>query len=306
MKKIIIDTDPGCDDALALMLMFQSRAFDIKAVTTVAGNSTIEKVTRNAQTILDLINERNVAIYSGKTKPIRRNLVTAVVHGESGLDGVNVNQTKYRLTNNADERIIELVKGNPRKITLLALGPLSNIARAFIKEPKLPDQIKEMVIMGGAINVCGNMNRVAEFNMFVDPEAAEIVFQTDVRKVLIPLDVCNQVIIPITDFEILKKSILYRPIKTMMKNFAFELEKDVGVQGVLVYDAVAAYYLINPEAFQLKPMDIVIETRGEYTLGMTVVEKRKMARNDFNIQVAMDIDKNAFIKDFFDILQEEI
>lgn len=305
MNKIIVDTDPGCDDALALMLLFKSGAVNVKAITTVAGNSAIDKVTRNAKAVLDSLGETEVPIYSGKPRPLKRSLITANVHGDSGLDGFNTSQTKFRLTNNADEKIIQIIKENPKEITLLTLGPLTNVARAFIKEPKLPGLLKEMVIMGGAIDVCGNMNRVAEFNMFVDPEAAEIVFKAKVEKILIPLDVCNQIVISIDAFEELKKAPLYKRIRAMMKSFAFKLEKDVGVKGVLIYDAVAAYYLFNPKAFQLKPMDILIETKGKYTFGMTVAEKRKKARKNFNTQVAMDIDKKAFIRNFFRILKKQ-
>jgi len=305
MNKIIVDTDPGCDDALALMLLFKSGVVNVKAITTVAGNSTVDKVTRNAQAVLDSLGETEVPIYSGKPKPIKRSLITANVHGDSGLDGFDTSQTKFQLTNNADEKIIQLIKESPKEITLLTLGPLTNIARGFVKEPKLPQLLKEIIIMGGAIDVCGNMNRVAEFNMFVDPEAAEIVFKAKVNKILIPLDVCNQIIIPIAAFEKLKKAPLYKKIRAMMKSFAFKLEKDVGVKGVLIYDAVAAYYLFNPKAFQLKPMDILIETKGKYTFGMTVAEKRKRARKNFNTQVAMDIDKKAFIRNFFRILKKQ-
>lgn len=303
MNKLIIDTDPGHDDALALMLLFKSKRFDIKAITTVAGNSTINKVTRNAQAILDLLGENKVPVFSGKSQPLKRDLVMAVVHGDSGLDGFELSNTKYQLTSNADEKIIELIDQTPGEITLLTLGPLTNIARAFIKKPKIVKLIKQIVIMGGVINVRGNKNRVAEFNMFVDPEAADIVFKSKVKKILIPLDICNEIVIPLADFENLKGTSLYKPIKVMMKEFAVGIEKDLGVKGVLLYDAVAAYYLVNPEVFKLKSMDILIETKGEYTFGMTVAEKRKKARKNFNIQVATRLNKKVFIKDLFAILK---
>lgn len=119
--------------------------------------------------------------------------MSAVVHGASGLDGVDTSKTKFNLTNNADQKIIELIRQYPRQINIITLGPLTNLARAFNKDPQLPFLIKKMVIMGGAINVCGNKNRVAEFNIFVDPEAADIVFRSPAEKVLIPLDCCNQI-----------------------------------------------------------------------------------------------------------------
>ena len=129
-----------------------------------------------------MVDEKNVPVFSGQANPIKRSLIKAVVHGDSGLDGLDVSQIEPRLTGNADDKIIGLVKKYPGQIRILTLGPLSNIARAFIKEPKLASLVKEIVIMGGAINVCGNKNRVAEFNMFVDPEAAEVVFKGRSKK----------------------------------------------------------------------------------------------------------------------------
>jgi len=304
MKKLIIDTDPGHDDALALMLIFKSGKFDIKAVTTVAGNSTIQNVTKNARAILNLVDEKNVPVFSGQANPIKRSLIKAVVHGDSGLDGLDVSQIEPRLTGNADDKIIGLVKKYPGQIRILTLGPLSNIARAFIKEPKLASLVKEIVIMGGAINVCGNKNRVAEFNMFVDPEAAEVVFKAEVKKILIPLDPCNEVVVPLSCFENLRGGKLYQPLVKMMKKFKAGLGKELKIKGVLVYDAIAAYYLIKPTVFDLKDMDVVIETKGEHTFGMTVAEKRERVVRNFNVCVAMKVDKKAFIKDYFEILKK--
>lgn len=304
MKKIIIDTDPGHDDALAIMLMVKSGLFDIKALTTVAGNSTIENVTRNATCILNLLENQTIPIYSGKKNPLKRELVQAVVHGKSGLDGIDTNKTRYTITNNAPEKIIEIVRANPGKMTILALGPLSNIARALIKDPKLPLLIREIVIMGGAINVPGNKNRVAEFNMFVDPDAADIVLRAEVKKVLIPIDICNDTPLFLRDFNKLKGTKLYNPIISMMKQFIRGISKYEGTKGALVYDAIAGYYLVNPEAFRLEAMDILIETLGEYTFGMTVVEKRKSEKKKYNINVAIEIERNKFTEDFIKILKK--
>ncbi len=297
--ELIIGTDPGHDDVLALLLMIKSGAFDVKAITTVAGNSTIENVTRNAAFTLDLVDRRDIPIFSGQEKPLQRDLVLAVVHGDSGLDGVDLSGTPFELTGNASQKITELIKKNPNEITLIALGALTNVARSFQQNPQLPSLLKQIVIMGGAINVPGNKNRVGEFNMVVDPEAADIVFRADVPKVLVPVDVCNDFPIPLENFQELQGSSLYVPIMSMMQKFIEGIENDEGTKGALVYDAIAAYYLLNPNAFTLEPMDIVIETKGEHTFGMTVVEKRKNKSMKPNVQVVTKIDKAAFIKDFF-------
>lgn len=302
LPPLLIDTDPGHDDALAIMLMVKSGVYDIKALTTVAGNSTIENVTRNAAYTLDLLNRRDIPVYSGKEEPIKRDLLLAVVHGASGLDGVDTTKTKFSLTGDADDQIIKFVENYPTKATILTLGALTNVARAFIKKPDLCKKINNIVMMGGAINVPGNKNRVGEFNMVVDPEAADIVFKSPVKKVLIPTDICNDMLVPLKQFKALKGSDLYDPIMSMMKDFIDGIERDEGVKGALIYDAVAAYYLLNPSVFKLEEMDIVIETKGEHTYGMTVVEKRGNKADNLNVSVAMDVDKEAFINDLFKIL----
>ncbi len=302
-SKIIIDTDAGHDDVLAMMLLIKSRRFDIKAVTTVAGNSTIDNAMRNAAFTLDLLNRRDIPIYSGKPRPLKRKLITAVVHGKTGLDGVDTSHTNCKLTDNAHQPIIELARANPHQVTILTLGPLTNIARAFLSDPQLPSLIKEIVMMGGAIDVCGNKNRVAEFNMFVDPEAADIVFRSKVKKVLVPLDACNEIVLTELDFEKVKGSPLYMPIKNMMRQFIRGIERFEGVKGALVYDAIAAYYLFKPSVFRYKAMDIVIETKGEHTAGMTVAEKRRRVERDNNVRVVTCISKGRFIKDLISILK---
>jgi len=294
--KIIIDTDAGHDDALALMLLVKSQQFDIQAVTTVAGNSDIKNVTRNAKAILDLL-ETTLPIYSGYETPLQRELVKAVVHGDSGLDGLDMSATQFTLTGDAPERIIELVKANPGEISILTLGPLSNIARALQKDPSIANDIKELIIMGGAIDVPGNKNRVAEFNMSVDPEAADVVFKTDIKKVVVPLDPCNHIILGIDVFEALQGSPLYKPLNSLMQHFIAGITFDEGVKGALVYDALAAYYLVSPDAFALTAMDIVVETKGEHTFGMTVAEKRTYKTPHYNAEVATHIDQEAFTKD---------
>lgn len=299
-KLIIIDTDPGHDDALAIILLEKSGLVDIKAITTVAGNSTIEKVTNNARYILDLI-DCGAPIYSGSRRPIKRDLIKANVHGESGLDGANIIKNEP-LNDLAVDKIIEIVKANPGRILIVVIGPQTNIAKAIIKEPKLPKLIKEFVIMGGAINCPGNKNRTAEFNIFVDPEAAEIVFNSGVKITLVTLDICNDIILTLKDFELLRRGNLYKPIISMMKKFIKGINTFENIKGALVYDALAAYYLINPSAYSLTKADIRIETKGEYTRGMSVMDKRGYSIKDYNINLVTKIDQNKFREDFTRIL----
>lgn len=302
--KLIIDTDPGHDDALALLMTILSEKFDILAITTVAGNVTIEKVTRNAQAILDLIGS-HVPVFSGIDKPLKRELVTAVVHGESGLAGFDTAKTRFTLTKNAPQKMVELINASPGEVTILALGPLSNVARAIQHDLQFASKIKQLVIMGGAIDVPGNKNRVAEFNFFVDPEAADFVFQSNISKVLVPLDTCNEVVLQVEDFQKVKNDNLKSILIPMMEHFITGLTIDEGTTGILVYDALAAYYLLNPDAFTLKAMNVVIETQGKHTFGMSVAEKRPHKVEKSNVEVVVAIDDKKFRQDFFKILNSK-
>lgn len=300
-KNIIIDTDPGHDDILAIVLLVKSNLFKIRGITTVAGNSDIQNVTNNARFVIELL-EKDIPLYSGSRKPLKRKLVKAVVHGKNGLAGIKEIKKEF-LNNLAVEKIIEIVRNNPNKISLVILGPETNIAKAFLKDKGLPNLVKEIIIMGGAFEVSGNKSRVAEFNIFVDPEAAEIVFNSKVKKVIVPLDVCNDIYFKLNDFNKLKGTRLYKPLSSMMKEFLKGISKDEGVERILVYDALAAYYLINPKAFLLEKADVRIETKGKFTSGMTVVEARKKAKKVFNVNVVKKIDRKKFVKDFINILK---
>jgi inosine-uridine nucleoside N-ribohydrolase len=296
LPKLIIDTDPGHDDALAIILIELSKKFNLMGLTTVAGNSSIQNVTNNARYILDLIGSKT-AIYSGSARPLKRKLITANVHGESGLDGATITK-REKLNNLAVDKIVQLVKENPSQVTILVLGPETNIARAIKKAPEIVKLIKELVIMGGAIDCPGNKNRVAEFNIFVDPEAAKIVFDSGMKITLVPLDVCNEVILTESDFKKLKGSNIYKPVMTMMKKYIKGIKKFENNKGALVYDALAAYYLINPGSFKTKKRDIRIETEGVLTRGMSVCDKRKWGEQSQNINLIVELEKKKFIKDF--------
>lgn len=303
MLPIIIDTDPGKDDLFAILYLILSGKFDVKAVTTVAGNSTIQNVTNNAGYILDLVKSKT-PIYSGASRPLSSPSKYGQVMGSSGLDGISLSQ-KIKLNGLAVEKIIEIVVRNPNKITILAIGPLTNIALAFQKEPDLPNLIKQLVIMGGAINPPGNTSRTTEFNIGFDPEAAQIVFDSCVPKVLIPLDLCYQTPIKLSDFESIKKSIYYPIFINLLLPYQQMLTKDEGQTDIILYDLLAAYYLTNPEAFIVKPLNIKIETEGKFTRGMSVADLRLPAKSQPNTTVAVNLNKKKFLKDFFTIINNQ-
>lgn len=299
-RKILIDTDPGHDDALAIMLIEKSGLFDVQAITTNAGNSTIQNTTNNARYVLDLIGS-TTPLYSGAATPLKRALIQAEVHGESGLAGAVITKQEP-LTETAVDQIIDMVKRNPGQLSILTLGPLTNIAEALIKDSSLASEIQEIVMMGGAIAVPGNKNRVAEFNIFVDPDAADIVFRAPVKKVLVPLDVCNEVSLLLADFDQLKDSPLYTPIRSMMAHYIDGINTFEKTVGAIMYDPLAAYFLINPAAYSMEMMDVQVEVQSELTRGMTVADRRIWGDKYPNVLVAQSVDRDAFVRDFLEIL----
>ena len=300
---VIIDTDPGHDDALAIMLAVKSDLFDIKAITTVAGNSTIENTTRNARYLLKLLNREDIPVFSGAEKPLERDLIKAIVHGESGLEGLDPKNEPY-LTGDAVEKLLSIIQNSTEKITLVTLGPLTNIAKAIQKDPLIMSKLKEIVIMGGAIRVPGNKNRVAEFNIFVDPEAADIVFNFNVKKILVPLDACNHVKLTLEDFEKIQNKTLSEPILSMVKPYIENISADEGVKAALMYDPLTVYSLIKPDACRGKSYNVLVETKGELTRGMTVVDLRKISQDVPNIYVIENISEKDFKRDFINYLSE--
>jgi inosine-uridine nucleoside N-ribohydrolase len=297
-KKIIIDTDPGHDDAVALMLACKNPAFDVIAVTTVCGNSTIENTTRNARYILDFIKRNDTPVYSGAAAPLRRELIQAVVHGVSGLDGIDPTNDS-NLTGDAVEQILQLVRNAPHEITIVTLGPLTNIANAIQKDPDTMMLVKEIVSMGGAIDVPGNKNRVAEFNIFVDPDAAKIVMDFPITKTLIPLDACNHIMLQLTDLAHIQDEPTRNLFVRMLTPYIANLERDADVSGALMYDPLTVFYLLQPEVCRTSKLNVLIETEGEVARGMTVVDKRKVTdRLEPNVTVVTHIEADPFITQF--------
>ena len=303
IKDIIIDTDPGHDDALAIMLAVKSNKFNIHMISTVAGNSTLENTTRNARYLLNLLKRNDIPVYSGASKPLKRELVQAFVHGKSGLQGIDP-KIEANLNGKAIDKIIATIKENPGKITLVTLGPLTNIAIAIQKDPETMLKLKDIVIMGGAINVPGNQNGVSEFNMFVDPEAADIVFSFNIKKTLIPLDACNDIIMQIEDFNKLKGSDLHKPIISMIKHYIKNTEKDLGINGAFMYDPLTIYSLLNLKICKTNIYEIKVKKDSEKTRGKFITKLKENIQNPRDTLVIEKIPKNAFINDFIKTLSK--
>jgi len=301
IQEIIIDTDPGVDDVLALILAIKSGLFKIHAITTVAGNVDIENTTRNARFILNLLKREDIPVYSGAVKPLERDLIQSIVHGKGGLGGLNP-QNEANLTHDAVEQILSIIENNPHEITLLTLGPLTNAAKAIKKNSAVMSKLKEIVIMGGAIKVPGNANRVAEFNIFVDPEAADIVFKFPIKKTLVPLDACNHVKMSLSDFERIKNPLLRESIIFMMHTYIKKTFEELEIEAAFMYDPLTVYSLISPSACKKEEYNVCVETKGKHTRGMTVAELRKAKREPPNVTVIETISEKEFKEDFIKYL----
>ncbi|MHA6305791.1 pyrimidine-specific ribonucleoside hydrolase RihA [Hafnia paralvei] len=303
---IILDCDPGHDDAIALILALASPELELKAVTTSAGNQTPDKTLRNALRILTLLQRGDIPVAGGAVKPLMRELIIADnVHGESGLDGPELPEPSFApQTCNAVELIAQTLRASQQPVTVVATGPLTNIALLLTSHPELHAKISRIVIMGGAA-MLGNWTPAAEFNIYVDPEAAEIVFQSGLPIVMAGLDVTHRAQIMSEDIERFRQ--LGNPVAGVVADlldFFMEYHKQEkwGFQGAPLHDPCTIAWLIKPEIFTCVDRWVGVETQGKYTQGMTVVDYYSLTANQPNTTVMMDVDRQAFV----DLLVERI
>jgi purine nucleosidase len=307
-RKIIIDTDPGQDDAVAMLLALASpQDFEILGIVAVAGNIGLEWTVKNTCKILELAGRDDVRCYAGCERPMRRALVTAEhVHGKTGLGGAALPEPQLRLgpQHGVDFIVNRLLGEAPGAITLCAFGPLTDIAMALVKAPAIAPRIREIVLMGGAYSEGGNITPSAEFNIYVDPEAADIVFASGVPITMLPLDVTHQVL---TTEERLDRfaAIGNRTGKTVadMLGFSqrFDLEK-YGWQGAPLHDPCVIAYLIKPELFKGKEINVAIETASPLTRGMTIADWWRVTDRPPNAFFIREADAAGF----YDLLTERL
>ncbi|KFL29059.1 nucleoside hydrolase [Devosia riboflavina] len=277
-RKIIIDTDPGQDDAVAILLALASpEDFDVIGVVAVAGNVGLHHNANNARKIVELAGRPDVPVYAGCARPMRRTLVTAEhVHGDTGLNGPDLPAPKIELQpqHGVDYIIETLLSAEPKTITLCTLGPLTNIGMALVKEPKIAERVAEIVMMGGAYFEVGNITPAAEFNIYVDPEAADIVFRSGIKITVLPLDVTHQIqSTPARLNAILALGNRSGQAAYDMLTFSegFDLKK-YGWEGAPLHDPTVIAYLIDPTLFEGRECNVTVETASELTVGMTVTD----------------------------------
>ena len=277
-RKIIIDTDPGQDDAVAILLALASPdELDVLGVVAVAGNVGVAQNAINARKVVELAGRSDIPVYAGCSRPLRRHLVTAEhVHGETGLDGPNLPdpQMPLQTLHGVDYIINTLMAAEPKTITLCTLGPLTNIAMALIKQPAIAERIAEIVMMGGAYFEVGNITPAAEFNIYVDPEAADVVLRSGVPVTILPLDVTHQIQSTPERLAAIKAigNASGAAVHAMLTfSETFDLKK-YGWTGAPLHDPTVIAYLLQPDLFEGRHCNVAIETASELTVGMTVVD----------------------------------
>ncbi|HDF2343358.1 TPA: nucleoside hydrolase [Morganella morganii] len=297
-KKIILDCDPGHDDAIALLLAYGNPQIDLLAVTTVVGNQTLEKVTRNALAVARIAGITGIPFAAGSPRPLIREIETAPdIHGDSGLDGPVLPEPVLTLDpRHAVQLIIDTIMAHPPKtITLVPTAGLTNIALAARLEPRIVDRVKEVVLMGGGYHT-GNWSAVAEFNIKIDPEAAHIVFNAGWPLTMVGLDLTHQAL---ATPEVVSK---IAAVGTAPAQFVLELLEFFGTmyksaQGFdypPVHDPCAVAYVIDPSVMTTRKVPLDVELTGTLTLGMTVADFRAPAPADCLTQVAVKLDHTRF------------
>jgi pyrimidine-specific ribonucleoside hydrolase len=304
---IIIDCDPGHDDALMLMLAFGSGMFDVKGVTISAGNQTQDKTLSNALKILTLVGA-NVPVYRGAEKPMFRDLIVGdEVHGETGLDGPSLptyNTKAEPVT--ASEGIAAILTNATEKITIVPTGPLTNIAIFLLAYPHLKDKIERISLMGGGA-FRGNMTPSAEFNIFADPEAAAIVFNAGLPITMCGLDVTHKALVFQKDIDLFrslgnKSGTVAADLMDFYSRFYRKNRSELD-GGAALHDPCAIAWLINPGIFKTKPCYVDIETKGELTRGKTVVDFYDVLHQEPNVLVVLDIDREEYINMIYNAIK---
>lgn len=307
-RQIIIDTDPGQDDAVAILLALASaEALDVLGLTCVAGNVPLEMTTRNARMICELANRSDLPVFAGCDRPLGRNLVTAEhVHGRSGLDGPTLPDPAMALQDqDAVSFIIHTLRKRPAgTVTLVTIGPLTNIATAFAKAPDIAARVQEIVLMGGAHAAHGNVTPAAEFNIHVDPEAAACIFGAGVPLTMLPLDVTHKVrVTPArnADFHAIGSEVGRAVAALTGFSERYHPERHGG-DGVPLHDPCTIGWLLRPDLFTARKVNVEIETQSELTMGMTVVDWWGVTGRPTNATFVHDINTQAF----FDLLTERL
>jgi purine nucleosidase len=305
---IIIDCDPGQDDAISLLLAMSSpRALEILGITTVAGNVPLDRTTRNARLMCDIAGRTGISVCSGCAKPLQRRLITAEkVHGKTGIDGITIVEPQTPLGElHAVDFIIEtLHDAENASVTLVLMGPLTNIATAIEKDRTILGSVAEVVLMGGAMREGGNASPSAEFNILVDPHAAAIVFGSGVPITVMGLDVTHQVLSSVERRDRLRTidNDAGRAAAAMLDFYNRFDSVKYGSNGAPLHDPCTVAYLLQPDLFKTKECNVSVETESELTMGHTAVDFWHVTDKPQNVKWAYDVDADGF----YELLTERL
>jgi purine nucleosidase len=301
-RKIIIDTDPGQDDALALLLALASpEELDVLGIVAVAGNVPLPLTSRNIRVVCELADRTDVPCFAGSDAPLSRPLITAEhVHGKTGLDGADLPEPTMPLDpRHGVDFIIETLRGHdPGTVTLCPLGPLTNIAAAFLRAPDIVARVQEIVLMGGAYFEVGNITPAAEFNIYVDPEAAQTVLRSGVRITMVPLDLTHKALTTRARIDAFRA--FRTPVGDAIAGWLdfferFDVQK-YGAEGGPLHDPCVIAYLLEPHLFAGRFINVEIETQSPLTLGMTVADWWGVTNRPRNVMFLRDIHAEGFFR----------
>ncbi len=302
MPKVLLDTDPGVDDALALIYAFKA-GLDVIAVTTVAGNVPLINTTANAKFIVERLLHSSIPVYAGSAAPLEREPIYSTSHGRTGLGDIELDAGPESLNCQGVEKIVEAARRHGSQLSVITLGPLTNLARAVLSDPEAIRRIREIYVMGGAILTYGNHSRVSEFNFLADPHAAHTVLSANLNLVLVPVNVCRQVLFTDEHLASLAGMPDFDVVKKILGPFGRRY-RERGLAGAPLYDPLTVGLFLNRDRMTAVPMDIQIETRGEHTLGMCVPELRPGRPAVPNVHVVERIDPEYYLTHFLDTLQK--
>lgn len=303
-EKLIYDTDPGIDDALGLLFLAASPEIELLAITVTHGNTTQEKCLRNALQLVELAGISHVPVARGASEPLVKELsVAEETHGDGGLGYAVLPESSVKpVAETGHDLIIRLVTENPGQITLLCVGPMTNIALALLKAPQIASQIKRIVAMGGSIHYPGNATPQSEYNVFCDPESYEIVLQSGIDMTLVPLDVTYQCLL--TTEHVSKMSSARTTVQNFIKDSTrFYMEfHDVyqGIKGCAINDPLAAAIIIDPKLVTLTDYFVEIELRSETSKAKTIADHYGALKKKANAHVAMQVNVERFMDLFIE------
>ncbi|HSL00733.1 MAG TPA: nucleoside hydrolase [Rubrobacteraceae bacterium] len=295
---IILDADPGHDDAVAILLACGAPELDLLAVTTVAGNVPLEKTTRNALRILSLIGRTDVPVAAGAAEPLARRLHTAEdIHGESGLDGPEIPDATFPAEDRgATELIADVLRESPERVTLVPTGPLTNIAALLREHPELKLRIRRISMMAGSIGL-GNTTPAAEFNVYVDPESAREVFESGLEITMIGLDVTHQAGASPGERERLRSvGTVGGVVAGLLEFFAETYERVFDFDSPPLHDPVAVAAVLEPGVLNTRPMRVDVECESELTRGETVCDFYGVTGRPPNAEVGVELDRERFFE----------